>query len=479
MTYSLQPGEILDPNALGVTLNKTCGSFNYPSGVVLDPATSWPMSSQYGFQIPMQNWMVQEPDGNGFFNTTANYVSLPSNQGLAAILSNAGGPITYSEIVACWNTCLVPNDSLTFSFNNVNYVNNQLWDGSLANNQFTFWQPQSDGTWQISTTCGLPTKQAVIINMTISGVSSSNGTIDYFKYDPDPSSPYHASTVSFTLADKSADDIGPSGYPYYKCWLFAVPTAVTGTTEYPTFEEYSCWSSQDGFLGKNTIAAGASDWGTYTYDIMVQKWQPNGEQDYLPTPTDTLSFKAPYCLTILNINHNVWEHDNGNTGQAELRCNYETSYYPYIPLSQFTNPNVTMTAVDDALNEQGTLSDGGVIGQFYNGMGDGELVKTQPNGSNFGGWRVIFTSEDPNSGIFRRDHTVGRILAVNKNIGVAYIVFGNLNFGSVIPDPEAICDAYDVAYHEAYYCTKKGDYVDLLNNVPKSQILNALTVNNM
>ena len=117
--------------------------------------------------------------------------------------------------------------------------------------------------------------------------------------------------------------------------------------------------------------------------------------------------------------------------------NYVVIYITFIeqnmnvPSSAYQSPTVNMTAIDDSLKEQGTISGGGVIGHFYDGidnsnypgiaqllqhniLGAADLVKTKPQNTYFTDWQVMFTSEDPNSQLYRRDHKNARMLATSN-----------------------------------------------------------------
>lgn len=285
-----------------------------------------------------------------------------------------------------------------------------------------------------------------VSNMTVSGVSASTGTVDYFKYDPDPSSPNHRPSVTCSVSDS---DVG--GQYTYLCWLMIQPTCNSGLEFLSLDDVYAnvySWVTQSipsptGVnLNWNGCVAGidpngervysapdTAGWGTYTYDVIVQKIDPTF-QNYV---VDQVSFKYPYSLTIANATHNVWYNpsDLSQSGDDELRCNYMLEDY-YSGYPNYINPTgVKMIAVDDSLNEQGSVQGGGTVNQFYNGdNNDGILANSQAPVCAFLDWRVLFTCENQEAKLFRRDHTTSRMLAVNQVIpsfGRAAVFLGEVS----------------------------------------------------
>ena len=270
---------------------------------------------------------------------------------------------------------------------------------------------------------GPSARNADVRNLVITQLKTSNGTQDYFKYDPDPTSPNNRPTISFNIEDE--------GDPQsYDCFALMWPTGMTGQA----FSLLTTGSTDDDNNPINwTVAFGQAANGKVSL-----QW--NGSTDPLSDPdqlmqstygfevfalkndilthaqVDLFSFKWPYCLHIGDANnpdHTVTANFDNNF-QWDLICNYKLSDYAQSQgYDNFNEPNgLSMTIVDESLNEINSIQGEAIVNQLYNDI----IIQTDDDIPWC--WRVIFTSLDKCWGNYRRDHVNSRMLAINDTYGV-------------------------------------------------------------
>ncbi len=275
-------------------------------------------------------------------------------------------------------------------------------------------------------------------NLVISNVTSSNGTVDYLKYDPEEGSTYHRPSVSFTVEDGDSDGftykawvmIQPtkdSGaeflalgdiYGYTYAYLQEDPVALTTTQTLEWEGKINIWDGSDR-THYSLSDADEADWGTYTYDVIVEKYAGSRF-------VEQFAYKWPYCLTISNDEqegHRVWK--DTREGVDCLRCFYKLYDWVWYHQNQYSNfeepGDIELVPINGILSEMPSIKGETSIGNKF-GENDGLVVYQAPVISNLDGpWRIVFTGEDNCWKYYRRDHQSSRMLAVNQ---VAETLYG-------------------------------------------------------
>ena len=317
-------------------------------------------------------------------------------------------------------------------------------------------------TWQTAYQKVVPPQKAVVRNLIVTNVKTSYGTLnsngseDYFKYDPDPESPYNRPTISFTIED--------DGAPHeYDAYILMWPTSVTGSLfQGLTTADAIAWTEDlhlsageysktwDGSYLPDTWAGYAADespWSTYAFEVMVFEYpdQNATRNQYI----DWFYLRWPYCMYITNDEHHVYrkintamqevpleDPDTGEvlidpySGEAigwqlaevstdeELRCDYILRDYAHDQVfPNFNNSKtLTLTVIDRDFQEHPCLENvqyPAYINTFNNGSDGHGILAWGPSKDGLLGWRVVFTGEDSCWIGYRRDHQPTRLLAVN------------------------------------------------------------------
>jgi len=318
--------------------------------------------------------------------------------------------------------CLIPWQTATVPFGNNGPATVDL-------EETLDFQQDNAGTWGQDTYVQPQAASPTVSNVTVTGVSSNDGTQDYFKWDP-LSSNYSSPSISFTITDQ--------GDPQqYKWIIYYAPTATihaTGSTDWTAGAQSI--SNVVSSAQQVTVNLTASQWGanalgnsnvrgTYTYDIRVVKWYSN---QTVPTSTDetgsidATQFKQPYLLWIPETQpdgqpgHRVWVDAppaDAADNTIKVRANY---YLQDDPSANNIGANsVTMQAIDPYLNDAASMSGGTATGTLWGGTQGYEVYdvkSTDPSGD----WRVVFTAGDE-SGVMdtrRRTHDCQRMIALNQ-----------------------------------------------------------------
>lgn len=270
--------------------------------------------------------------------------------------------------------------------------------------------------WQAAYQKAVPSQKAVVKNLLITNVSTSNGTEDYFKYSPDPESPDNRPTIKFTIED--------DGDPHeYDAYILMWPTSATGNLfQGFTTANAVAWTEDlhlgtggmsktwdgalipDGWAGHVTDEA---DWSTYAFEVIVYEYpdQYAARDQYI----DWFYLRWPYCLYLNN--HSItYQYP---TDKVELWANYTLAdRADELGYSNACIPSdLTITLIDDNLSERGNIQGevdiDGVernILAYTSNASDDPLI----------GWRTIYTGEDGCWIGYRRDHRPSRMLAYNK-----------------------------------------------------------------
>jgi len=301
--------------------------------------------------------------------------------------------------------------------------------------------------WQAAYAKTVPAQKAVVKNLVITNVSTSNGTADYFKYDPAEDGAYHRPTINFTIED--------DGDPHrYECYVWIQRTAaasgwailnhgtagVDGWMKKDLTSPGSVSATWDGSHEPANWAGHNPDealWGTYTFDVYAI------EYDELGNRKDWFYLKWPYCLTVGD--HNLWDNHifdtEGRIISTELRCDYTLEDIVADPNNEYTNfvlpSGVYLLLVDDQLNVRNPFEqddDPNAIG-YHDGDGDGILLFDSNSLHPYVDWRVLIIGEDNCWVEYRRDHETTLMLAVNqcednaivsyfKDVGGVFVGYG-------------------------------------------------------
>jgi hypothetical protein len=284
----------------------------------------------------------------------------------------------------------------------------QVWDAT-ANNNLGDWDPTiQEETVKKST--------ADVQNLVIKDLKSSNGTVDYFKYDPNGDDSLKRPEISFKIEDKG----DPHKYGYM------VFMRQTGRGSWDSHDYYMTnWDpSLKKYVDSNAGDTVTATWngalthhgepdkaerGTYTYDVTVYELDGYNE-------VDKQYFKT-YCLQIpdectvnglVRKGHKVWV-DELDDGSIVLKCDYYLRDYTNSSAKQ-----MQLVVIDDLLTERSNVSGEVEINILHNGDGNGIICYTDSKGEeNLFEWKVIFTGTDQCSAATHRNHDYQRMLAVN------------------------------------------------------------------
>ncbi len=219
---------------------------------------------------------------------------------------------------------------------------------------------------------------ADVLNMVITSYSTSNGTQDYLKYDPDGGEGLSRPQVTFTI-----EDAAPSPM---RCALYLIPTQQVPLTNLLYSSAYAHTYVDVAGPGTHTVtwngslAPGEQEdecaWGTYAFDVYAYK--PSWD-----TAWDTASAKQPYSLWChATYGHDVLWEVADQEDAADLRAKYGLeSWVGQEPT------DLQMVACDSTLSERGDASGPVALNTYHAGAdGDGIAVATvSPASDNVGG----------------------------------------------------------------------------------------------
>ena len=442
LTFTVGSFEQLDPSIYPKIAVQVRDNYAYPSDA--SAMYNWPLdlSSATG-------WQEQQSDGSWQPAT-----DIPS------ALNTDDNPHTFMALLN-WNTRTTPGVTYTNAITHqissftpsmghndahtITLVVNGLPEGILA------FQPLGETSYE----AGPDDKSAMVKNLIITNLNSSNGSVDYLKYDSIPSNQSnHRPSVSFAFDDNTTGKI-------YHCYVLIEPT---GLIQYnvPTAKDILSifnytYMSPSNDPQSQPITANATwngsiydpdlksqgiyqltgpdhaDWGTYTYDVLIEAYDTNGNM------VDWTAYKWPYDMTF-NESVKVIQNQSESAISQQLRA-----FYNYIdscaianenalalnPNSAIPYPNDTLPSdtnlivVDNALNtyQPEELDQNPNSLDLHDGSDhQGLIMKTQIPGleytfpSIFNGWRTIFTGQSNNFKNYRRDHISTRLLACNTFI---------------------------------------------------------------
>ena len=281
-------------------------------------------------------------------------------------------------------------------------------------------------TWDEAVPVLCDINSVMVQNLVVTSLTSSNGTVDYLKYDPIEGSQYHRPRIDFTIQD--------DGDPHkYHCWVMIQPTGEAGQDFLElgdvysfayTYAENECinpmpvsitWNgmaiaSRDTFKGTYVPGeADSADWGTYTYDVIVQEYDED-DGTYL----DQFAYKWPYCLTIGDHYLEANDYENGTGSSLDYEYSlYDAAYHNICVNAE--DPSLDLVVIDNNLTEKSTinLDIEGLLssGDFVEGTAFTSIYDCM----NFEYWRTVYIGQDNCWCAYQRDHLPRRMLAVNES----------------------------------------------------------------
>jgi len=274
--------------------------------------------------------------------------------------------------------------------------------------------------WTNDSANGPTAKSTTVENLWISDVTCSNGTVDYFKWDPDGPTELTHPTIAFTIEDADAHTY--DWVIYYRSTSFAGTweagcSAASGTASTPGTVTVDLGDANT----QGHLDAEAHEWGTYTYDIVVTEVDGAVE-------LDRQGYKEPYCLSVPedapdgdgdhHDGHDAWIHVDDYRDPVQMRGQYWLN-----DQSGRDAKELELIPVDSQLTERAPYEGARTVGEMHAGVdGDGDgspdglTVYEFTSSDTLGTWRVLWTGEDA-CGVFsqnRRSHDNPRMLVANR-----------------------------------------------------------------
>lgn len=319
LQIKLGPGERLDPSVQTITVE---AQDDYPY-TRMPPAA---FTSTWNVKSAFQWWELVNPG-----TPQAEWVPASTAPGSTDGNREGGVPKIYRGLAA-WNTPFSPSLPFTPPMgHNGRHTLRVAQVNGVDGNEVAF-QHFTVPAWEDPYTVKVASRRAVVKNLVITNVRTSNGTQDYFKYDPDANSPHNRPTISFTIEDE--------GDPHeYDAYILMWPTSVT-TSLFQGFTtaDAVAWT-EDMHLGVGPVSRTwdgsliPEDWAghapdgsvksTYALEVMVFEYKDayatRGE--YI----DWFYMRWPYCLSVGE--HEVWVNFGTAEEESEMRCKYELHDY--------------------------------------------------------------------------------------------------------------------------------------------------------
>jgi len=240
---------------------------------------------------------------------------------------------------------------------------------------------ESELTFSSATGCGFTVevdpethpKTTNVQNLVITNVSTSNGTVDYFKWDPESdNTALKTPSITFTIEDL--------GDPHTYQWIvyFQATPEIHSTSSIDWTQ--GCYrlsktgvgagpvtvSLTDPSNGSDYLRANKHGWGPYTFDIRVLEYDgASPDDDAGSGALDHAQFKQPYSMWVPNQTpgtntpgHSVWRTTRNYDvdppkGYNQLRANYALQR---TPMSDTTPAeSVELIPMDPFLAEHGSV----------------------------------------------------------------------------------------------------------------------------
>jgi hypothetical protein len=288
--------------------------------------------------------------------------------------------------------------------------------------------------WTNEYPCGPAATSVTTENLWISSCTASNGTIDYFKYDPYGDTALAHPHLQFTISDADPHK--------YCCIIRFRETAVAGTWSEGEWSSMRVDLEDDRTAdidltqpGEDGKCLNDSDhkWGTYTYDLVVieyegdqPKWEqsgPDGGIDWNFLKRYRYGYKLWVPEYLPPPDSDVPGHDMWFNMLEEVEKDIRAYYCLHSEFEGLDADSVDLITIDPSLSEVASVSGPVVTGCAHgfddadeDGRIDGILCYEFGAGGGGGDWRVITTARDAGGRYSPdwRSHTSVPMLAANK-----------------------------------------------------------------
>ena|GEM_PF-2824273 len=353
-------------------------------------------------------------------------------------------PLRYRAILAEWNTMQQPlgnnGDHSVFLGKEVD----DEWE--VAHLEFEEWEVGTG--WTNAYEIEPEPISIATSNLCITDCTASNGTIDYFKWDPDGDASLAQPHITFTIVD-------PDPHKYTVVVRYR-ETMGEGTWNWDTggWSWYKADVQDDLTVDLNLTSPGydqeclnADDnpWGTYTYDLLVMEYdgptpawvQANAiDWQFLKRYRDGYHLWVPENLPSPHGDepgHEVWTEvpENGDAGLRGFYC--LESDWGAQEAQVVRGQDAQIVIVDPELEERSSTSGPAAVATLGADYGtadadsDGELdglpLYTYQDDDPAGTWRGIFMAND-NGGVHSpkwRTHEPVRMLTANQTTKLPWL----------------------------------------------------------
>ena len=342
---------------------------------------------------------------------------------------NTSDDMVFYRVLYPWNTHKVTNDgSKLWDHNGLHTVSLRSIGGS-AEKKFRFQgTSEEDDVVRDSVTSEFPDCTVDVENLVITDVSTSNGTSNYFRFDPEAEkgSALKEPTIKFTIKDD-----GDPGRYKWKVFIRA-----TSEEDWSQTAEYSSIKGECDSPGEQEVelnkSVGSLDlpsqrglltaWGTYAFDISVQKFDKNGVfVEWLSTiRSSSISIPkfmvddsgqslktADGTLLVDEDNQLLRGHDLIMKETDEDKDASIEFYISYVLKGQRDAKGVELTLIKPDLSVAATIS-----GQTSRNQPHFKFMHEETQGTKGSSWRGIIVPQDDYPANYR-DHKRRNVLAVN------------------------------------------------------------------
>ncbi len=357
------------------------------------------------------------------FGTTWTSSELPTT-------ANSSGTILLYRSIFNWDTTLLP-----LGHNGAHTINLVASNGDYQYRTVEYKKLADNSTYDI-----IPKALSTFVkNVVITGITASEGNIDYLKYDPSSTSKYCDPRVTVSFDDSEVGSYEYDGVLI--CWdtggvsnnmIQNRSTDPLSLLADPNGDHGYAWRIC-GSLGSDIelkLVAGGDPLeegmppigrGTYAYEIYLLKWDP-ATSSYV----DAVTLKGPQRLSLTEENHGIIF---GESTPIDEGINGSIMKVWYMLTSTTTDESdadqVMVVPLGDDLIERpfdGNETELGTsINTLYGGDNDNDgckdgikVYELHQQDEDDADWRVIFSAIDGRMALDRRDHTPGRMWATNR-----------------------------------------------------------------
>lgn len=275
-------------------------------------------------------------------------------------------------------------------------------------------------------------------NVYVTGVTATEGNVDYFKWDPEAGGTLADPVITFTIVD--ADPHKYEWIIWYRetangpTWVNGAYYGLSGVVD--GTGTVTVHLADESTYGSGAISAGGHARGPYTYDVAVIEFTGDNPPPEPSGGVDSYYFKSPYALTV-DWHEAEWFF-NDPSFTAQIRVKYRLEHAEGIDAQE-----IVIVPMDPALDERSGFSgpcevDVDHVGADVDGDDepDGLVVYEAQQGDRPGTWWVVWTGSDE-SGIHsanRRTHDAQRMMMTNgrPENGHGYVIVG-APYGTALP----------------------------------------------